>query len=415
MINLNIIGTCILRDIFNYNKDENIAVKKFVQSVSPYAAISQGNLIKNQDLFNRKLDEFNTSKFYKRNVKLDIEKSVFDFLFGERADYLFMDMACCRFDLYFFPKSNAYASKNYIYNEIFTNGVLEECYEVNTDTIPEDILNNLLDKYIDNILKEYHPEDIVLFEIKAIPKTLTQNKNIMLREQDWSNKSNRRIEKAYKYVKQKLLGCHIIEFPNGVLTDEQHIWGPGVLHYVKEYYEYAYNALKIIFSKLPFEAEKAALSSLKHYYENLLYNKYDTFYIETLKKYNEQINLSKRLTKYVDYFVDLLLNENKLNNIINFFKENNIKHCAFCGATYIGKFLIDYLRKKLPELKIDYLIENSNLNDYKNVPYIKRSASEFPSTDIIIISDVLNKDTMIKKLVDTGVKAKITDVYALLE
>lgn len=40
MIKVNIIGTCVLRDIFNYNKADDIVVKKFVQSISPYAAVS---------------------------------------------------------------------------------------------------------------------------------------------------------------------------------------------------------------------------------------------------------------------------------------------------------------------------------------------------------------------------------------
>lgn len=414
MLNLNIIGTCILRDIFNYNEDSNIVVKKFVQSVSPYAAVSTGNIIKDKELFYKTLQELDKSNFYKRNLRLDIERGVFDFLFGEKSDYLFMDIACCRFDLYYFPQSNTYASKSNIYNAIFTSGTLEECYQIDTDTIPDNLQYNLLDRYIDTLLKEYSPENIVLFEIKATPKLLTTNKLVVLKDYDWSIKANRRIEKAYNYVKQKLHGCHIIEFPNGVVADERHIWGPGVLHYVKEYYDYAYNAIKIVFSKLPLDVEKEALSSLKTYYENLIYNKYDAQNINTLKKYNEQIEVSKRLTKYVEYFTDLLLNEEKLKKVLNYFTENEIKNCAFYGATYVGKFFIDYLKKNLPELTIDYLVED-NIKDYNGVPYIKRSAKEFPPTDVIVVSDINNRDKVVKKLTDMGVKAKITDVYKILE
>lgn len=362
------------------------------------------------------MEKINKSNFYKRNLRLDIEKGVFDFLFGEKSDYLFMDIASCRYDLYYFPQSNTYASKSNIYDEIFTSGeILEGCYQINTDTIPDDVCYNLLDKYIDTLLKEYRPENIILFDIKASPKRLTKNKLIALREQDLSIKANRRIEKAYNYVKQKLPGCHIIEFPNGVVADEQHIWGPSVLHYVKEYYEYAYNAIKIIFSKLPLEAEKEALSSLKTYYENLIYNKYNDIWIDTLKKCSEQIDLSKRLIKYVEYFTDLLLNEEKLNKVVNYFTENKIKNCAFYGASYVGKFLIDYLSKHLPELTIDYLVEEINVKDYNGVPYIKKSASKFPETDLIIISDVMYIEAIYKKLNDMQIKAKVIDVFNILK
>ena len=414
MTNINIIGTCVLRDVFNYNKDDDIVVKKFVQSISPYAAVSTGDIIKDKERFYKTLEELNQSNFYKRNLRLDIERGAFDFLFGEQSDYLFIDMACCRFDLYYFPRSNTYASKSNIYNAIFNSGILEECHHIETEAIPEDIGYNLLDKYIDTLLKKYRPENIVLFEIKATPKLSITNQLVVLRDFDWSIKANRRIEKAYNYVKQKLHGCHIIEFPNGVVADEQHIWGPGVLHYVKEYYDYAYNAIKIVFSKLPLDVEKEALSSLKAYYENLLYNKYDTLNINTLKKYNEQIEVSKRLTKNINYFTDLLLNEEKLKKVVNYFTENEIKNCAFYGASYVGKFLIDYLSKHLPELTVDYLVED-NIKDYNGVPYIKRSAKEFPPTDVIVVSDINNRDKVVKKLTDMGVKAKITDVYKILE
>lgn len=415
MISVNIIGTCILRDIFNYNKDDHIAVKKFVQSISPYAAVSKGNIIKDKELFYKTLEKIKKSNFFKRNLRLDLERATFDFLFEEKSDYLFMDMGGCRFDLFFFPQSNTYASKSNIYNEVFISGVLEKCHQIDTDTIPDKIMYDLLDKYIETILKEYHQENIILFEIKAIPNRLTSQNNIVLREHNWSNKASRRIEKAYNYIKQKLPRCHIIEFPNGVLADEKHIWGPSVLHYVKEYYEYAYNGIKIIFSNIPLETEKAALSTLKSYYESLLYNKYEASFINSLKQYDEKVDTSKRLIKYVEYFTDLLLDEKKLKKIINYFTENNIKNCAFYGATYVGKFLIDYLRKNRPELRIDYLVENSNLKDYNGVPFIKRTANEFPPTDVIIISDLVNKDLLAKKLTDMGVKANITDVYKILE
>lgn len=416
MIDINILGTCVLRDIFNYNKNTEFCVKKFVQDISPYAIGGEENLIKDDVKFNINFENLNLANFIKRNLKLDLTSKTIEFISSENSDYLFIDLACCRYDLYFFPDKNSYTTKTLNnYEKLNITDCLEKYKEINTDQLSEQTIYRLLDNYIDIILKLYNIEKIILFDIKAIPYTLLKNgKEIKLSKLDLSDKYNRRIEKAYNYVKQKLHGCHIIEFPNGVVADEQHIWGPGVLHYVKEYYEYAYNAIKIVFSKLPLDVEKQALSSLKAYYENLIYSKYNDIWIDTLKKYNEQTDLSKRLTKYVEYFTDLLLNEEKLKKVVNYFTENEIKNCAFYGATYVGKFLIDYLKKNLPELTIDYLVED-NIKDYNGVPYIKRSAKEFPPTDVIVVSDINNRDKVVKKLTDMGVKAKITDVYKILE
>lgn len=127
------------------------------------------------------------------------------------------------------------------------------------------------------------------------------------------------------------------------------------------------------------------------------------------------MNATRRM-KYVQYFKTLLLDENKLEKIVNYFIKNNITNYAFYGASEISRFLINYLKKRLPEINIKYIVENSSQEKYNNcVPYISRDASSFPATDLIIIADVMYINEIYKKLNKLNLTAKLTDVFSLID
>ena len=418
MYNFNILEVCVLRDIFNYVKDDSFSVKKYAQFISPYTFgnDTKTSIIKDREQLENYINNFDTSNFKKRNLKLDLDKTTFRFIEEYSADYLLIDVACCRYDLYYFPDKNIYTTKNDICPQIYNGNFLEYCELVNTDTLSDNVIEESLEKYCSNILSLYKPEQIILFDIKAVSNSLNKAGNIMLKGWDLAEKYNRRMKKAFDVVKNKLSGCHIVEFPNGILSDESHYLGFAVLHYIPEYYEYAHHALQIILNKLPFDVEKIALHYLRSDYEQKIIEKYNPLFNASLKRYADIEMDAKRRIKYVEYFKKLLLDEKKFENLVNYFRTNNISNCAFYGASEISRFLIDYLRKSLPDININYIVENSPLDKYNNtVPYISRNASSFPETDLIIISDVLYIDAIYKKLNNLKVTAKLTDVFSIIE
>lgn len=413
MTDFNIFGVCVLRDIFNYNTDENFTVKKYAQFISPYSlkTLDGVNIIKDKQKLEDLIDGLDTSNFKKRNLKLDINKSIFEFLSEFRADYILIDMACCRYDLYYFPEKKVYTTRNEICDAVYSGEFLDKCELIDCDILSEDAMHSALDNYCEKLLSQYNASQIILFEIKGINLLLNKSGKIVVRGTDLAQKYNRRIGKAYDYAKLKLPGCHIIEFPSNILADESHYLGYSVLHYIKEYYDYAYNAIKLIISNLPLELERIALNNLKSHYENLIYEKYSPVLSSTLSYYAEKEKTAERMTKYVKYFKELLLDGSKLPIFKNYFISNNIHHCAFYGASEISRFLIEYIQNNIPDVSVDYLIENATVADYKGIPYISRYAHEFPLTDLIIISDVMYIEAIYKKLNDMNIKAKVIDVF----
>ena len=414
MTTVNIFGICSLRDFFQNESDDNFKVLKFVQSVSPYSAVTYGDIVKNKTELLETIDQKETSNFNKRNLKLDIFKKAFDFLAEEKADYLLIDLACCRYDLYYFKNQNVFASKNDIYDEIFKSKLLDECILLDTDNLDTKILYELLDKYIAEILRLYKPQQIVLFEIKAEQFVFNQaNNKVEIYNSPLAKKFNRRIAKAYDYVKSSLVGCHVVEFPSFMLLDENHKWGKYPLHYLSEYYDYGYQAMKIVAEGKPLELEKQSLAELKRSCETEMLKRYYPAVSNTLEDYFAKTALADRMTKYVSYFKELLLDETKKQAVLNYFLINKINCCAFYGASEVARFLVVFLKKFLPQIKIDFIVEDTREQNYQGVPFIKRNSTTFPQTDVIIIADLMYAEAVYKKLQTMKVEAKLTDVFKI--
>lgn len=97
MITFNILGCCILRDIFRINPcEEKFKVNKFIQSVSPVSIVEEmqnQNRLEIEDL--AMFEEW--SNFTKRNVCFDFNKSVQKTINENPSDYLLMDLSELRF------------------------------------------------------------------------------------------------------------------------------------------------------------------------------------------------------------------------------------------------------------------------------------------------------------------------------
>ena len=195
--------------------------------------------------------------------------------------------------------------------------------------------------------------------------------------------------------------------------DENHKWGKYPLHYLSEYYDYGYQAMKIVASEKSLECEKQSLSELKKSCETEMLKKYYPAVSNTLEDYFAKTALAERMTKYVSYFKELLLDETKKQAVLNYFLINKINCCAFYGASEVARFLVVFLKKFLPQIKIDFIVEDTSEQNYKGVPFIKRNSTFLPKTDVIIIADMIYTEAVYKKLQKMGLNSKLTDVFEI--
>lgn len=269
---LNIMGCCVLRDIFGLHENNaDYEIKRYVQLASPVSIVSKSPLIKsidaNDDIFE------NTRQFWRKCQILELKKQIAEYIAEEPADYLIFDVAEFRRKLFFFPDNNGFFSENYVLRGLFEryvdSGILSSKYELYD---PLDIdgptLNRYLAKFCNMLDSLYDRNRMILFEIKAgsTPDDKKADDSVEA-EVSTANIFNRRIEYAFGYVVRNLPGIHVVEFPDKVLLDYDHKWGRNLLHYEFPYYDYALKAVNIITKgDYALKEERALLRDIREEY-----------------------------------------------------------------------------------------------------------------------------------------------------
>ena len=96
MTTFNILGCCILRDIFRIVPNEAYQVLRFIQSVSPVSFMEEPQ---NQQRIEQSSLMIDRSPFVKRMLCHDINKTVLDAIRSTPADYMIVDLSELRFQM----------------------------------------------------------------------------------------------------------------------------------------------------------------------------------------------------------------------------------------------------------------------------------------------------------------------------
>ncbi len=420
--NISILGACVLRDIFGlYDNNGGYTIDRFVQSISPLSAVTNSMLLKDfdEDDTEVKAVQQDLTNFYKRILKLDLQKGIFEYLAEKKSDYIMIDACACRYDLLKLSDGN---TNKYI-TVIFENklktlikaGYLPQSLElVSISSMDDFLFLNYMEMYVNAILKLYDLKQIILVECYCVPFAINKKRDkYTVFDNKIISKNTANIQRGFNYLHKRLKGCHVIKFPNGIIADEGHKWGGNPLHYIPEYYTYGFKAVDLITKNTgSLQQEQLALESLKYDYEHIIKSKYEPILIQNFKYYQARDNLCERMQRYEIYMKNLVLNEKIINNVNHFFATNRYTHCAFYGLNEISKLYILLCNKW--GITVDYVIEESNVASYENIPCINRSEQNYPDTQIMIIADLINTKAIHEKLKKKNVTYVYIDAYQLL-
>lgn len=307
-IALNILGCCVLRDTFGMHKDDGgYEIRQYVQIPSPISLVTESPLYNNM---NGELDDTvfrGKSNFVKRNQILELKGQVWDYIGEKDSDYLILDCAEFRKNMLYFPMTHGWFTDSHrdLLSKYIDKGYIPEEYEtVDPLEIDKKMLNKWLSDFCDKVLSLYDKEHIILFEIKAVSfHTDEKSFSTFSGKYEYVQTFNRRMKKCFDYVRSRLHGCHIIEFPDGVIGDTNHKWGKGVLHYVPEYYDYSRKAVDIITKNQgDRKDEEGALEYLKHNYEKIFRDKYMEVLRCNLEAMEKERGRAEIILKYEKFF-----------------------------------------------------------------------------------------------------------------
>lgn len=417
---ISIFGTCVSRDIFGMHpQNGGYKIERHVQEVSPIASVAErvlDNEINLDDFEYQAVCNELKHNFHKKMLALDLNKSAFSYLGEVHSDWLMIDVGVLRLDYYKCKGkdgNNTYFTAKYdkqIENLMKNWGGCDDLKRIPCSAIPDDEYYGYMEKYALEILKLYDEEHIILHECYPV-STVTNGENVGVYDYCMVVRYRKAIEKGYEFIRNRLTNAHVIEFPYGVIGDVNHKWGYNCMHYVQEYYDYALEAVNIITNGYEICSEKEMLSELKHKYEKLLRDKYEPVQVNSMKKYIERDKLCTKMTKYEQYMKELIIKPEELEHIHDFMNINNFGSCAFYGLTELSDMFLVLFEKW--EIRVDYIIEQSNNEKYKGIPLVKRTALRYPDTQLLIIADIITGTWIRRKLAKMNVPFPVHDVYEI--
>jgi len=253
MKTVDILGCCILRDIFRVaDVEQGYKVNKFYQFISPVSIVEESP--KTLRLVQDELSMFEWSNFIKRNICSDFNKNVPAVYSESPAEYLIIDLCELRFRNIAVTIDGT--ERFYVTKTKYTDAVLQsiDSFPQLKNAVIEDAILlddeavfECLNKYV-SFLKSIYPEKNIIMVrnhgywkgVDDKQKQIFEYHNgslLMLRE---------RLNKYYDYVERLCPNINVIRMPDNCLCYAQHLWGRDPLHFYDEYYTYLYKAVDLI-------------------------------------------------------------------------------------------------------------------------------------------------------------------------
>ena len=410
-INISILGVCTSRDIFGISDTtQKYTVDAFVQSCNPISAVSPSPLIKDDDNgFKTVFDGW--SDFYIRCAKQDIKKEVFSYFEKKKSEWLIIDFASLRKDLLITDKGICTELIPHKARNLYEEGFIGSYKVLNANSISRIKLLEYIDSYLERLLNIYQEKNIIVIDILGVDYCVNkQTKLIKYFDEQEVKTVNPLSHEIYEYTKERLPNCHYIPFPEEMIGDANHKWGANKLHFLKEYYDYAYCCIDTITSKNYSKREEEFIfNEAKNNCNKDIKDNYREFFRSTIKKLGYEASVSKKLRRYDEYFRELLLSDGQ-NKIIEYINEHNIHTCSIWGFTELCKYFVELLQSNGVQIK--YIVQKINIHEYKSIPIIDPEQTHFTETDCMIIAD-LAVDNVKKQLQEIKYTNLIVDYREL--
>ncbi len=396
----NICASCPARDTFSMHQHETgYKVLQCTNGFSPLL-INEPPIPFDKERFDA-FELIGISNYAKRCLKQSLERSNVDWALQQKADYMIVDSGLFRVTMQYLGKKQD-ECLHWTINPQYADKMKHEGIipsSVGTKK-PEDYsdeeIKHRIKRYLDRFLEHYRQDEIILMDIRHASVYVETDGSVKpFFRQRWGVE-NRRIARAFEIMKDYLKDCHLIPMPDFVLGNKKHPLGHHAMHYTQEYYDYALACLDVICQKLPHAQEKEKIAALCQKCSDECGRKYSAKAAASLVKSAQELNKTAehrdKFELYLDFFQKLMEKNTPLET---FFFAKNIRSVIFYGWTKYSKILVKALEKR--GITVKCIVENGNVH-YGDVPFLPRSAVQFPEADAILIADLMNKETIRAKL-----------------
>ena len=261
MITFNIWGACVTRDMLQEKVlSGEYEVRKWISFNSAITTLTKpykGN-------FDIEAMPWGTG-FFRRNMRSDLTKDYFEYIFSAESDYILMDVIDARMDIIQHEDCMLTVSNQISFNWEYINETFGEGYwkRFKFYDFDDDLHCRAISDVAERILEKYRPDQIILNKHYGVKKIFNRTtKNMTMFDENLCNqidKFNYLLTKLNDVLEKKIKGCHVINFPDNVVADQNHQWNLYCFHYDKLYYDYGALAVEEILKKDPNEKRNLEL------------------------------------------------------------------------------------------------------------------------------------------------------------
>lgn len=232
MKEIDIIGTCLTRELFNYTKEYK--VKTYIMQQSIYTINSNPYPIKQEDI--ELTDNF---KFKVRMVYYDFNKIAFQQLSVNPSEYLIVDLADQIRNLVIlddFDNIRLIATSSII--EVLSKlNIKYHIYDI--DSLTNEEIYFFMQQFIEIILSLYDSKKIILNKVQLKNEYYENNEKKYIDESILVYRRKKTIEKMEKIFVNLIPDCKILETKYEPILDINHrLGGPHPGHFEEIYYKY---------------------------------------------------------------------------------------------------------------------------------------------------------------------------------
>lgn len=250
-----IVGSCVSRDIFNYDADSTFEISAY------YARSSFASLfapVATADEYSHTLQ----SKFQANIVKADLQNTFSSSLKDIRFDILLIDFIDERFSIALEDNGGIFT----LSNELISAGFKDITENIKIIKSQTDDFYELWEKgwvkFINHIKSMDRLEDVFIHKTFWSPETLQGNDYSSMFHKEQIVAANNFLQRLYSRIALDLPAHQFIEpTPQLLCGADDHKWGISPFHYIDDYYKFMLEKLKKIASKfIKLETETFYLS-----------------------------------------------------------------------------------------------------------------------------------------------------------
>ncbi|MGG0237437.1 DUF6270 domain-containing protein [Bacillus rhizoplanae] len=240
MKTIDILGSCVTRDVFRYDEENIFKVNKYYARSSLVSIYSKP--------INVTLEDINLgSAFQKNMVYNDLAKGFRKYIKNQIADCFLIDFIDERFPVLkngdsYFTRSNEFVNaKSNIKGDALNSVEKMNKWKESALLFSEEISNHFnLDQVI--LHKAYWKESYIDKdgEVKAF-----KDSEVKVFNGEVIAQNNEKLMQYYSFIEENLKGIKTIQLDE-LIASETHVWGLSPFHYQDEYYKEFVKQLKLL-------------------------------------------------------------------------------------------------------------------------------------------------------------------------